>query len=60
MVQTTKKSLEYRVVKEKGPAHDKTYEVEVVVDNIVYGKGIGKSKKEAQMQAAKKALENLK
>ncbi len=57
MVQTTKKSLEYRVVKEKGPAHDKTYEVEVVVDDIVYGKGIGKSKKEAEANAAFNALE---
>ena len=57
MVQTNKKSLEYKVVKEHGPAHDKTYEVEVIVDDIVYGKGVGKSKKEAEANAAFNALE---
>ena len=52
MVQTDKKSLEYRLVKELGPAHDKTYVIEVVIDNIVYGVGQGKNKKEAEQHAA--------
>ncbi len=52
MVQTSKKSLEYRLISETGPAHDKVFEVEVVIDNIIYGKGIGKSKKEAEQKAA--------
>ncbi len=52
LVQTNKKSLEYRVVKESGPAHDKLFEVEVVIDSIIYGRGIGKSKKEAEQKAA--------
>ena len=52
LVQTTKKSLEYRLVNESGPAHDKVFEVEVVIDNIIYGRGIGKSKKEAEQKAA--------
>ena len=52
LVQTTKKSLEYRVVNESGPAHDKSFEVEVVIDNIIYGRGTGKSKKEAEQKAA--------
>ena len=56
MVQTDKKSLEYRVIKEVGPAHDKEFTVEVVVDNIVYGKGVGKSKKEAEQKAALDAI----
>ena len=51
-VQTDKKSLEYVVTKEYGEAHDRTFEVEVRIDNIVYGKGIGKSKKEAEQKAA--------
>ena len=51
-VQTDKKSLEYVLVKEYGEAHDKTFEVEVKIDGIVYGKGIGKSKKEAEQHAA--------
>ena len=52
LVQTTKKSLEYRLVNESGPAHDKVFEIEVVIDNIIYGRGIGKSKKEAEQKAA--------
>ncbi len=52
LVQTTRQSLEYRLVSETGPAHDKTFEVEVVIDNIIYGKGEGKSKKEAEQHAA--------
>lgn len=56
MVQTDKKSLEYEVVKEEGPAHDKTFEVVVKIDNIIYGKGIGKSKKAAEQNAALDAI----
>ena len=56
MVQTGKKSLEYRVVNEVGPAHDKEFTIEVVIDDIVYGKGIGKSKKEAEQKAALDAI----
>ena len=52
MVQTDKRSVEYRLVKEEGPAHDKTFEVDVVIDDIVYGHGVGKSKKEAEQNAA--------
>lgn len=52
LVQTDKKSLEYRVINEEGPAHDKTFTVEVVVENMVYGRGSGKSKKEAEQNAA--------
>ena len=56
MVQTDKKSLEYRLVSESGPSHDKTFVFEVVIDGIVYGKGTGKSKKEAEQKAARNAL----
>lgn len=52
LVQTTKESLEYRVVNERGPAHDRVFEVEVIIGDIVYGRGIGKSKKEAEQKAA--------
>ncbi len=55
MMQTTKQSLEYRLVSDIGPAHDKTYTFEVVVDDIVYGTGTGKSKKEAEQKAAEDA-----
>lgn len=56
MVQTDKKSLEYRLISETGPSHDKTFVFEVVIDGIVYGKGKGKSKKEAEQNAAYDAL----
>lgn len=56
MVQTDKKSLEYRLVSETGPSHDKTFIFDVVIDEIVYGTGVGHSKKEAEQNAAKDAL----
>lgn len=55
-VQTDKKSLEYNIIKEEGPSHNKTFEVIVKIDGIVYGKGTAKSKKEAEQMAAKDAL----
>lgn len=51
-VQTDKKSLEYVLVNEFGEAHDKTFEFVVKIDGIIYGRGIGKSKKEAEQNAA--------
>ena len=51
-VQMGKKSLVYEVVSEKGEAHNKTFEVVVKIDNIIYGRGIGKSKREAEQKAA--------
>lgn len=59
LVQTDKKTLEYRLVSESGPAHDKTFVFEVVIDEIVYGKGTGKSKKEAEQAAAHDALSKV-
>ena len=56
LVQTSKKSLEYVVIRETGPSHDKEFEVNVIVENIIYGTGIGKTKKEAEQNAAKDAL----
>ncbi len=56
-VQTDRKTLEYVLVDEEGPSHDKTFVFDVVIDGITYGRGSGKSKKEAEQQAAKNALE---
>ncbi len=58
-VQTNQQSLNYHLVKEEGPAHDKKFTVNVEVDGIVYGTGEGTSKKEAEQVAAKKALSKL-
>lgn len=56
MIQTSRKSLEYREIEETGPAHDRTYTFEVSIDGIIYGTGKGKSKKEAEQMAAKDAF----
>ncbi len=48
--------LEYRVVGESGPAHDKIFEAEASLNNNVIGRGKGKSKREAEQNAAKEAL----
>ena len=58
-VQTEQKSLTYRLVKEEGPAHERVFTVEVEVDGIIYGVGVGQSKKEAEQEAAKEALKKL-
>ncbi len=57
LVQTEKKSLEYVLIEESGPAHDKKFTIQVMIDGINYGKGIAHSKKEAEQKAAKVALE---
>lgn len=52
LVQTDRKSLEYEVVNEYGEAHRRVFEVVVKIDNIIYGRGKGSSKKEAEQRAA--------
>ena len=49
--------IEYTIIKESGPDHNKSFEAEVSLNGKVLATGKGKSKKEAEMQAAKKALE---
>ena len=49
--------LTYVLVKETGPDHDKHFVVEVHLNSNVIGKGGGRSKKEAEQQAAREALE---
>jgi ribonuclease-3 len=49
---------EYNVVGEVGPDHDKTFVVEVKIGSLVT-RGEGSSKKEAQQQAAKQALQEF-
>ena len=56
LVQTDKRSLQYVITNEEGPAHDKTFTAIVKIDDIIYGEGVAHSKKEAEQQAAKNAL----
>lgn len=52
--------IEYRKISENGPDHNKSFVVEVLLNGDILASGEGKSKKLAEMQAAKKALEKLK
>lgn len=56
LVQTDKRSLEYHLIGEEGPAHNRTFTIEVRINDIVYGVGSAHSKKEAEQAAAKDAL----
>ena len=50
---------EYIIVKQEGEEHRKVFTAEVSIRETLYGRGTGKSKKEAQMLAAKEALEKM-
>lgn len=54
-VQTVKKSVTYNLVEESGPAHHKVFKSQVIIDDLVYGEGVGFTKKEAEQNAAKDA-----
>ncbi|MCR5350839.1 MAG: ribonuclease III [Acholeplasmatales bacterium] len=56
-LQSEKRTIRYEIVRDEGPANDKTFEAVVYMDEILMGRGIGKTKKEAQQNAAKAALE---
>ena len=49
--------LEYRLIDTEGPEHNKLFTVSAFVNNNEVGRGVASNKKEAEMQAAKVALE---
>ena len=51
-----KEKIQYVLVQEFGPDHNKTFTVEVRLDTNVVGVGTGKTKREAEQMAAKEAL----
>ena len=53
-------AIYYETEKEEGPAHDKTFFVHLSCDGQILGRGQGKSKKEAEQNAAKAAVAALK
>ena len=55
-IQSEKRNIDYKIVSETGPTHDRVFEAEVYIDGLVYGHGMGKTKKEAEQMAAKEAL----
>ncbi len=48
----------FNVVRSEGPDHEKEFEIEVLIQKKSLGRGTGKSKKEAEQNAARKALEH--
>lgn len=52
-------SPQYRVMNESGPDHDKRFQASVMIGDEVKGLGWGKSKKEAEQEAAKNALQEI-
>jgi ribonuclease-3 len=48
--------IQYKLIKATGPDHAKVFEVHCFLNSNLLGKGIGKSKKEAEQMAAKEAL----
>ncbi|MFD1928732.1 ribonuclease III [Sporosarcina siberiensis] len=58
--QTNHGQLEYEVVEEKGPAHSKEFVTVVRLGEKQLGVGSGKSKKEAEQEAARNAIDELK
>jgi ribonuclease III len=55
--QCLKSTPKYRLLEELGPAHDKTFRVEVTLTGRKLAEGEGKSKKEAEQNAAREALQ---
>lgn len=49
----------YEILSEKGPGHNKTFHVAVFIGDDKYGEGEGKSKKNAEQMAAKRALHSI-
>jgi len=52
-------TIQYKVVDKRGPDHQREFVVEVFVEGDSYGRGVGRSKKAAEQDAAKHALESL-
>ena len=49
----------YRVIETTGPDHDRRFTVEVLAADTVLGRGSGRSKKVAEAEAARSALEKI-
>ena len=51
--------IEFILLKEEGPEHDKTFTISLIFNGKKIGEGVGKSKKQAEQQAAKAALSSF-
>jgi len=53
------RKITYTELSESGPPHMRTFEAAALIDGEIFGRGVGKSKKLAEQEAAKEALQNL-
>jgi ribonuclease III len=51
--------LDYDIIEERGPAHNREFVAEILLNDTRAGEGIGRTKKEAEQNAAKMALSNI-
>ena len=51
--------VHYEVVEEQGPPHDRTFTVSATIKDVEIGSGIGRSKKDAEQEAARTALDSM-
>ena len=51
--------VSYSVVDEQGPPHDRTFSISAMIDGVEMGRGTGRSKKDAEQEAAQTALDAL-
>ncbi|WP_101772750.1 ribonuclease III [Peptostreptococcus faecalis] len=59
IVQGNNGKITYKLISEKGPDHNKEFEMQVRKGTEILGSGVGKNKKEAEKEAAKNALINM-
>ena len=52
--------MEYKLLKEEGPDHDKRFQMQLYIGEKGFGEGIGRTKKAAQQQAAYQTILLLK
>ncbi len=53
-------NIEYQILQEKGPAHNREFVSRVTLNNVALGLGSGKSKKEAEQQGCRRSVEKVK
>jgi ribonuclease-3 len=51
--------VSYAVVEEQGPPHNRTFSISATIDGVEVGRGTGRSKKDAEQEAAQAALDAL-
>ncbi len=51
--------VHYEVVQEEGPPHDRTFTVAATIKDVAIGSGVGRSKKDAEQEAARVALDSM-